>query len=183
MAAVGDPALAAVDDVLVAVEARLGLHVGRGRAGVRLGDADRHRDLAADRRAAGRTCLLLLGAEELDDAASGRCWSRRPGTRRAGTPSPAPRCTISASSSVPPWPPYSSGRARPRKPSSARRLTSSLGQRGAVAVPLGRLAARRPRGRPRAASSRSSCCSGVSSKTGHGVPPNSRTEVWCCGYG
>ena len=57
VAAVGDPALVAVDHDVVAVAAALGPHVGRGRPGVRLGDADGHGDLAGRPPSAGSACF------------------------------------------------------------------------------------------------------------------------------
>ena len=77
--------------------------------------------------------------------------------------------TMSASSRVPPWPPYSSGRTMPRKPSLASRWTSSSGsgvRSRSHSAAFGAYTSRATS----AASSRSDTCSGVSSKPLKGSP-------------
>ena len=172
VAAVGDPALAAVDDVLVAVEARLGAHVGRGRAGVRLGDADGHGDLAADRLGQD-VLLLLLGAEELDDAARadvGLEHLERGGTALLGQ-------LLLDDERVEQGAAVAAVLLRERPCRGSRAWPAAGPRRPAAGCGLGptrRPSAHTPRGPPRPRARAADTCSGVSSKPLKGSPVRER---------
>src|SRR5262249_36278698 len=105
--------LAAVDDVMGAVGLRAGLEVGRRRAGVGLADAEGHHNASLQQVGQPAFCCgVPYSAKVRIGPKLPNCTTSELRGQTAATCSMA----ITASMSVPPWPPSASGRLMPMRP-------------------------------------------------------------------